>query len=680
MNTYRLDGPDTSFVFATDGGVPWLVYWGLRLPQSEDLDALAKAQSMDITGGSMDVVAPLSFCPLQRDGFMGQPGLTIADADGNSFVPDLKCTQVKLGSVSQIICESETVRLSINLMMHDDVIRASSDVACTEDCRILWLSAPSLSLPASATNTTEFFGKWCDEFQESTQTFSQGARVRTARGGRPGHEDFPAVLANGSDGCHAIHFAQSGGHRLITEELPDGRRQVQFGMQFDDARLTRHAHGGTIYATMATSRNGVAQNFQRYLRQSMVQAAPNDTARPVHYNCWEAVYFDHNFETLKQIATKAAEFGAERFVLDDGWFGRRDDDTSGLGDWHLDKRKYPSGLSPLIDHVKAQGMGFGIWIEPEMVNPDSDLYRAHPDWALGDPNQALGRNQMALDMSRDEVQDYLFSCFDPLLADHDIEYVKWDHNRMLPHCDPMQAQYALKLLRRLKKNHPNVMFESCASGGGRIAYDFLQAGFNRVWLSDSNDALVRWRMQTSAATFLPSEVMGSHVGPRVCHTSGRILPMQFRAWVAASRHMGFEMDPRELTDEEAAVLQDVTHWYKDNRDWMHTGVALKLPNDDPACMGEIQISNDGDRFVVMQAQMRVSDQSSPRPVRLTGLETDAKYRITLRNPQDAATVTRGKVALRNGSLELSGASLMRLGVQLPCAFPATMWIVEGKRL
>ena len=281
----------------------------------------------------------------------------------------------------------------------------------------------------------------------------------------------------------------------------------------------------------------------------------------------------------------AASLGAERFVLDDGWFGQRDDDTQSLSDWQVDLRKYPEGLSPLIDHVHDQGMSFGIWFEPEMINQNSDTYRLHPEWVLGPKDQILGRQQMVLNMALPDVQSYLFDAIARILNTYDIDYIKWDHNRVLPFADAGQTRGTYALLDRLRQAFPKVEIESCASGGGRIDFGIL-GRTHRVWLSDSNDALERLKMQHNAALFLPSVVTGSHVGPRKCHTSGRSIDIRFRAWVAAQRHMGFEMDPRELSEEESEVLRTITGWWKENRHWMAKADILRLDSADPAVIAE----------------------------------------------------------------------------------------------
>ena len=425
--------------------------------------------------------------------------------------------------------------------------------------------------------------------------------------------------------------------------------------------------------------NGCAIAFQRHLRDRIVTWPKPDAPRPVHYNCWEAVYFDHNLPVLKDIAARAAALGAERFVLDDGWFGDRDDDTRALSDWEVDPRKYPDGLTPLIDHVHGLGMSFGIWFEPEMINEDSNVFRTHPDWALGGEDQILGRSQMALDMSNVAVRDFLFDRIGAVLTENEIDYIKWDHNRVLPMPDAAQTRGSYALLDRLRAAFPEVEIESCASGGGRIDFGILSRT-QRVWLSDSNDALERLKIQHNAAIFLPGAVTGSHVGPRVCHTSGRVLDIRFRAWVAAQRHMGFEMDPRELTEEEARILTEVTAWWKQNRDWMYSADILRLDSPDPSVIAEEQLAEGGGRFVVFAGKADSSRQIAPRPLPLARLSPDALYRVELVNRDDAPGLSRGTPQLKEGPVTLSGRYLMSHGLTLPWSFPETMWVIEGVRL
>ncbi|MEM8825273.1 MAG: alpha-galactosidase, partial [Pseudomonadota bacterium] len=347
--------------------------------------------------------------------------------------------------------------------------------------------------------------------------------------------------------------------------------------------------------------------------------------------------------------------------------------------WQVDPRKYPDGLDPLIQHVHGLGMTFGLWFEPEMINPDSDLHRAHPDWALGSEDQTLGRQQKAIDMANTDVRDFLYDRMSAILSQHDIDYIKWDHNRVLPMPEADQTRGSYALIDRLRAAFPAVEIESCASGGGRIDFGILSRT-HRVWLSDSNDALERLRIQHDAALFLPLAVTGSHVGPRRCHTSGRTLDISFRAWVAAQRHMGFEMDPRELTDHEAQVLRDATAWWKRNRDWLTTADIHRLDSADPAILAEQQQARDGHRFVVFAGKAATSAQIAPRPLRLTALEPNTTYRIDLINRAEAPALSRGTPILKSGPIEVPGTWLMHHGITLPWHYPETMWVLEGHRL
>lgn len=689
MKTWRLDAGAQTLAFASDGGQPFVIYWGRRLPETEDLGELARSRSGDLTGGMIDSLAQVTLTPESGRAFPGQPGLVLTEAGGEPLHPVFGLASVETGP-GRLTFHS----LSAGLRLSHSLVAESTGVFVAGTCltsetpvRLVWMSAPALPAPQLAREIIDVSGKWTGEFHLNRTAWSPGIRARESRTGRSGHEHPPYVIlpetgCGNTQGCaFALHYAWSGGHRMIAEELPDGRRQVQFGHApgAETQAGTRFETAPLIIAFSADGLNGIGAAFQKDLRDRIVRWPDRARPRPVHYNCWEAVYFRHGLAELAEIADRAAALGAERFILDDGWFGRRDDDTSSLGDWTIDRRKWPDGLHPLIAHVHGLGMTFGLWFEPEMVNPDSDLARAHPEWRLGPADQVTGRNQMVLDMSRPEVRDHLFDAISAVLAEYAIDYIKWDHNRLLPVVDAAQARGTYALLDRLRAAHPDVEIESCASGGGRIDAGIL-ARTHRVWLSDSNDALERLRIQHEAALFLPSAITGSHVGPRASHTSGRVLPMAFRAWVAAQRHMGFEMDPRELTRDEAETLSAVTAWYKENRTWMMAGTILRLDSADPAVIAEMQIAADGARFVVFAGQEKASAQILPRPLRLAGLDPSARYRVNLRNPEDRARHSRGANALKSGPVTLTGQALMSEGLVLPVAWPATMWVLEACRL
>lgn len=692
MKTWRLDDARQTLVLAAQRDrLPEIVYWGAALPMHEDLATVHAAHAIDVTGGMLDENPDLSLCPESSRTFPGQPGLIVRAENGTPLLPKFCFVSADHEKDLTLKYRDDDNGLTLTFEFISDpeahIFRAKTVLNADAPVHLHWLAAPVVPAPQNSDEMIDFSGRWCGEFQSSRTPWSAGIRYRENRTGRTGHEHFPGLIVpcvgatNTAGEAYAFHYGWSGGHRMVAEELPDGRRQIQWGHA---ARMEHEASTefstAPLYMTYSDAGlNGCAVSFQRHVRDSIVTWPKPNRPRPVHYNCWEAVYFDHKLPVLKDIADRAAELGAERFVLDDGWFGNRDDDTRALSDWEVDPRKYPDGLGPLIDHIHGLGMSFGIWFEPEMINPDSDIHRAHPDWALGSEDQLLGRQQKAMNMALPAVRDYLYDRISKVLSDHPIDYIKWDHNRVLPMPDAAQTRGSYALIDRLRADFPDVEIESCASGGGRIDFGILKRT-QRVWLSDSNDALERLNIQHNAALFLPLSVTGSHVGPRKCHTSGRILDISFRAWVAAQRHMGFEMDPRELTDHEVAVLTRVTSWWKTNRDWMETADILRLDSPDSAVIAEQQMPQDGHRFVVFAGKAATSAQISPRPLRLTGLAPDALYHIDLANREDTPNLSRGTPALKDRAITLSGRYLMQHGITLPWSFPETMWVIEGKRL
>lgn len=698
-DVFRLDEGGRTAAFASfNNGVPCLIHFGQVLPKNDDLTALAIATIPNVGAGQIDPFQPLTLCPLAITGWQGHPGMIIQAGDGRDHLarPKLALTEPDGTNGLRFTLfdrgNTDCVKLVISARLDPDttILHLSQALTIPEDWSCSWLAAPAVPVPTGMSRIIDHSGRWCGEFRRQETQFCTGAHSRESREGRTGHAHFPGItLAERTTGehagaCLAATLAWSGGHRMLAEELPDGRRQVQFGI-LDDGL----SHGEIVSPTLLLSWsdqgfNGVAQSFHGHIRaiRAPVNARRKREPHPVHYNCWEAVYFRHDLEELKAIASLAAGLGAERFVLDDGWFRGRNDDTSSLGDWEIDQTKFPNGLTPLIDHVHTEGMRFGLWFEPEMVNRDSDLFRANPDYMLGPDDQPSGRQQHVLDMANADVRAHLFGQIDAILSAHDIDYVKWDHNRPLTGGGPEQSRGFLTLLGDLVRAHPDVDFESCSSGGGRIDFGVLELA-SRVWLSDSNDALERLRMQHEASCWIAPEIQGSHVGPRHCHTSGRVLSMPFRAWVAAQRHMGFEMDPRELTSEEAATLRRVTAWWKENRHFLFSGALHRLESDDDGVVAEMTVDAGANRFVLFSGQAGASVQISRRPLRAAGLDPDAIYEIRLINPEDVSHLANRRIvnALGTGGSErLSGAFLMNHGVRLPNAVPASMTVIEGRRI
>ena len=694
MRIWRLDDGHQTLVLAARGErLPEVAYWGAPLPVGSDCGSLARAGRIDVTGGMLDENPDLSICPEAARSFPGQPGLVLRDGDGGPLLPHFRYEREETGEGAgslHLVFSDRVQDLTYCAHFGTDpetgVITLRATLEARRPVHLTWLAAPVLPAPQLADEMIDFAGRWCGELRATVTPWRPGIRLRENRTGRSGHEHFPGLLipcrgtTNTRGVAYGLHYGWSGGHRMVAEELADGRRQIQFGHAPDSERVasTRFETASLYVVRSGAGLNGCATAFQRHVRRRIVRLPRPARPRPVHYNCWEAVYFDHGLTALRDIATRAAALGAERFVLDDGWFGRRDDDTSSLGDWVVDRRKYPGGLGPLVDHVRDLGMTFGIWFEPEMVNRDSDLFRAHPDWAIGPPGQTLGRGQMVLDMARSEVRDFVFERMAAIVSRHPIDYLKIDHNRVLPSPDAAQTRGTYALLDRLRDAFPATELESSASGGGRIDFGIL-ARTHRVWLSDSNDALKRLRIQHNAALFLPAAVTGAHVGPRQCHTSGRTLDISFRAWTAAQRHMGLELDPRELTERECEILAGVVAWYKRNRDWLHRADILRLDSPDPAVIGEQHLAEDGSRFAVFLGRADAGDSSAPRPQPLTELDPDAIYRVRLVNAGDIPRLSRATPVIGHRAVEAPGAWLIGQGLTLPWSFPETMWVLEGER-
>ena len=400
-------------------------------------------------------------------------------------------------------------------------------------------------------------------------------------------------------------------------------------------------------------------------------------SRKVHFNSWEAVWFGVSEARAMALADAAADLGCERFVLDDGWFAGRKDDTAGLGDWTPCPIKFPRGLAPLIAHVEQRGMEFGLWVEPEMASPGSALLRAHPDWALQGP---LHRKQHALNMARADVREHLFGMVDQLLKSHRIACLKWDHNRPVDAPDPdAHARGSRELIARLALAHPHVLIECCASGGGRIAFDLLPH-MGRIWPSDTSDPAIRLEMLRNLSVFLPPELLGTHVAASPNPISGAQHSMDFRAKVALFGHMGVEADPANLPVHERDTLRSLIALHKAVRDLIASGRTAWPRSADAAIRGQMAIAPDGSEAVALVASAAFQAATQTAPCCFPGLLPDALYRVTFPEPwPPAGRLLAEPDAWRNGLL-LSGQSLATTGLRLPLAPADTAWILLFQKI
>ncbi|WP_300532006.1 alpha-galactosidase [Maricaulis sp.] len=502
--------------------------------------------------------------------------------------------------------------------------------------------AASALLPAPdwAAEIITHSGAWGREGHEERRKWDTGRIEQLGRGGRPGFDGGPTLSLTEPAGCEirgrwlTLHLAWSGPFTLAAERATDGSAQILAERRFapGEIRLNPGASMALPEAMLALS--GTGRNQMRTTLNTALRKTGRTLVRPVHFNTWEARYFEVDEASCIALAKDAAALGAERFVLDDGWFkGRRNDQTS-LGDWTVDTAQFPNGLGPLIDAVKTACMEFGLWLEPEMVSPDSDLYRAHPDWVLGWPDAPLatGRNQLVLDLALPEVCDHLFTSIAALLDTYEIGYLKWDCNRDLYPATRdgverpgAQTEALYSLLDRLRAAYP-VEIESCASGGGRIDAGIARRT-DRFWASDATDAIDRLRIQRAAGLIMPQERLGCHVGPSPNPMTGRQLPMSFRVLAAFFGHFGIEADPARFSDTERAILKRGIDLYKAHRHWMHAGqlVMASDPADDPDV--QIVISDDQSRALVRIMRTDTPKRPLQPRLRLTGLDHDTCYSL-----------------------------------------------------
>ena len=679
---------DTVSVVVDARDLPSIVHWGAPLPglSDEDLLALADDAVSPIPNNAPDVPIPIGLLPSARQGYPGRPGLRGHRASGD-WLPSLTRSAVAR-SASEVVIDTEGGGLSVRSTVElapSGVLRVRHEVR-NDGPRAYTLDGveTALPVPAQASELVDFHGRWIREKHPQRRHFDLGSWVRESRRGRTGHDATPAILA-GTSGfgfrtgeVWAVHVAWSGNHVTYAERVHDGRGVLGGGELLTSGEVVL-APGETysspwVYAAYsADGIDGISAAFHQWMR---ARTSHPVRARPVVLNTWEAVYFDHDLTRLKGLADVAAQIGVERFVLDDGWFRHRRDDTAGLGDWYVDEGVWPDGLSPLISHVTGLGMEFGIWVEPEMVNPDSDLFRAHPDWVLAPGDGTLpptSRNQQVLDLANPEAYGYILDRLDELLRDNDVRFLKWDHNRDIIGARPhAQTAAVYRLLDELRTRHPGVEIESCSSGGGRTDLEIL-ARTDRVWASDCNDALERQTIQRWTALLLPLELIGAHVGPPHSHTTGRTQDLSFRVATALFGHFGIEWDIASASSEDLSALAEAVAFYKSVRGLLHTGTLVRGDLADPSASLTGVVGSD--EAVFCYAQLTSSGLTVPAPVRLPGLDPSRRYAVTPVTPGGAPRAQQ--VPAPSGDTRvLSGRVLSEVGVRPPVLMPEQAWLLH----
>lgn len=695
MEHVRLDGEALTLVFALEaGGTADLAYAGPRLPEGEDLAMLAAASARSRHESQPDTPPRPGLLPERKAGWSGMPAIRLVDHANplaGAVATDFRLSRWD-ASASEILIAWLDTALGLHVDVwwrigSGDVVRVRCDISNHGPSSFTLADHPALILPIPArfSGLATYAGRWAGEMRETHRALApEGFSARSAIG-KPGFGGGNwLVLDNPATGeVLGAHLAWSGDFstriECDTQGQSDGRAVLEMtvggGASGIDLGAGTDIVGAEAVFALAPDRAALAQAFHAHLRTRVLPERAAWGPRKVHLNSWEALGFNLSEPALMALAEDAARLGIERFVLDDGWFGGRRDDRTSLGDWTVSPDVFPNGLGPLIARVHDLGMDFGLWVEPEMVSPESDLYRAHPDWCLHLEGRARPtmRGQLALDMAREDVREYLFTCLDSLLRGHTIAYLKWDHNRDLFPGGARQTEGFYALLDRLHAAYPQVEIESCSSGGGRIDFGVL-ARTHRVWPSDNNDAIERLRIIPAWSQFLPLEVLGSHVGPSPNPITGRRLAMDFRAKVALFGHMGVEADPARMSDKERTTLAALIALYKQWRDVLHSGGLHRLAHPDPNVTA-MMVTHEG-KALALAAQTAFSPVFDAAPLRLAGLEPDARYRVTLPEPwpPKARHYLANPDQWREG-LILSGAALLTNGLALPLTHPETAWLI-----
>ena len=495
-----------------------------------------------------------------------------------------------------------------------------------------------------------FYGRHAMERNMQRQKVGHGSYQIGSRRGTSSHQYNPFMIlaeenANEDYGdCYGMSFVYSGGFLAEVEKDQYNQTRMQMGLTTEHFSYELKENESLIApeVILSFSNKGLSRlshNFQKCIRQHICRGKYKNEIRPILVNSWEASYFDISKESIVNLAKNAAMLGVEMLVMDDGWFGKRDDDNSGLGDWIVNEEKLGCTLKELVDEVNAQGIKFGIWIEPEMVNEDSELYRKHPDWALvmPDRNPVKSRNQLVLDFSRKEVVDYIFQQISKVIDEANIEYIKWDMNRSITSVYSHTATYqgnvyydyvlgVYDFLERLISKYPDILIEGCSGGGGRFDAGMLYYT-PQIWCSDNTDANDRTRIQYGTSFGYPVSAVGSHVSAVPNHQTGRKVLIDTRGVVAMSGTFGYELDFSKLSDSDKEAIKKQIVEFKENARLIQTGLYYRLSNpfEDSFAAWEM-ISEDLKEVLINIVMLETHGNMQPVYVKIKGLEEGAMYK------------------------------------------------------
>ncbi|MCL6456966.1 MAG: alpha-galactosidase [Gorillibacterium sp.] len=620
--SFHLYSQQMSYVIEVVNGYPVHAYWGKKLRQDSNLNKLAQfpqRASLDRLPqeypqyGSGDFRSPAYQLQL-ADGtritelvykahriFAGKLGLeglpaVYTEADNEATTLELELTD---GYSDLTVTLSYTIFAELNVLTRS--VKLTNDGG--SPVRLLRALSASVDIHAAEFEVVYLSGAWTREGQIERRPIGPGGTRIESRRGASGHalNPFLALVSPNTDEdqgeVYGFSLIYSGNFVAQAEVDPFQTTRVSIGINpFDFSWIVAPGESfQTPEAVLVYASAGLGEmsrTYHRLYRTRLCRGVHRDQQRPILVNNWEATYFDFTADKIEAIAEAGAELGIELFVLDDGWFGKRNDDTTSLGDWVVDLNKLPNGLTDLAERVNKLGLKFGLWVEPEMVSPDSDLYRAHPDWCLHVPGRrrSEARTQLVLDLSRQDVREYLFEALGKIFSTVPVAYVKWDMNRNMTEIGsaalPADQQAEVnhrnmlglyELLERLVGSFPDILFESCSSGGGRFDPGMLYY-MPQTWTSDNTDAMERLKIQYGLSLIYPVSTIGAHVSASPNHQVGRLTPLTTRGDVAMSGNFGYELDLTKFTDEEKAIVKTQVSLYKEIRPLVQTGDLYRLKN------------------------------------------------------------------------------------------------------
>ncbi|GAA1925233.1 alpha-galactosidase [Streptomyces sodiiphilus] len=678
--TIVLRTPASCYVLRLDrtAGTAWNVHWGAPLPLADAAALPVWADHDDSFAGRGDGVEEY---PVEGGARFGVPALAVRFADGSSpLEPRAEGIRITDGNHVTVSFRDRARPLAWELHYRvpatGDVIERWTEIVHTGDVTdepvlLLQYASAHWPLPQRAHwRLSSVHGSWSAEHRLGRSELAFGETTLTSRRGHTGHHANPwAMLDTGSADeergeVWATALATSASWRLTAQRTASGRAGIMAaegheGVEISLAPGRRHTTPVSAATYSPDGFGGVSHAFHAYVRRHVLPHG--EETRPVLYNSWEATSFEVDEDNQTDLARRAAALGVELFVVDDGWFAGRDDDRAGLGDWTPHARRFPRGLRPLADEVHRLGMAFGVWVEPEMVNADSDLYRARPDWVLHLPDRRATelRHQLVLDFSRPEVTDWAYGWLRELVDGCAVDFLKWDFNRSFteagahgggPDARRVHIEHARGLYRvldRLRADFPHLRVESCAGGGGRADLGIL-ARTDQVWTSDNTDAVDRLTLQHGFSQVYPASVMASWVTDSPNPLTGRRTPPAFRFHTAMAGVLGIGGDLARWTAEETEEATRLVALYKDIRAVVQHGRQYRLlaPGQGPLCAVQY-VAADARETVVLIWRPSTSAWSAHAPLRLCGLDPEARYR-----DEDTGA-------------EWSGATLAAHGLPLP---------------